>query len=93
MILSQLRKLRCDPGPNGCLPCTSNKHPCQVTDRVTGETFLRGEAGHLKTQNEALRVQVAELEETVSQLRAENQSLQTQLFCYELMQVWLELCF
>lgn len=56
---------------------------------MTGETFLRGEAGLLKAEKEGLRAQIVELEETIEQLRAENQSLQAQLFCYELMQVCL----
>lgn len=84
----QLRKLRCDRTPNGCVPCGAVNQPCHVTDRVTGETFLRGEAGQLKTENEGLRGKIVELEQTIDQLRSENHSLQAQIFCYEMVQVW-----
>lgn len=85
----QLRKLRCDPTPKGCWQCTSASHPCQVTDRVTGETFLRGEASQLKAENEDLKARVSELEGTVQQLRSENEGLHAQVFYRDLMQVWI----
>lgn len=61
--------------------------PCQVTDRVTGETFRRGEAGHLKTEVNSLRDKVSELEKKVQELQSENYELREQLF-YQVMQVW-----
>lgn len=74
------------------MSCASINYPCQVTDRVTGETFLRGEAGQLKVRNEHLKAKIAELEDTIGRLRSENQNLQAQLFCYEMTQVYLKRC-
>ncbi|KAJ5338093.1 hypothetical protein N7452_004821 [Penicillium brevicompactum] len=62
----KLKKMRCTPDVNGCGCCIVLNLPCKVTDRVTGETFVRGAAGKMyqeiyKLQQESIdqKMQIA----------------------------------
>jgi regulator of replication initiation timing len=57
--------------------------PCQVTDRVTAETFVRGEAGRLKTANEELEKVVKALADENTELVKQNEHLQAALDSYQ----------
>ncbi|KAJ5307690.1 hypothetical protein N7476_008346 [Penicillium atrosanguineum] len=69
------RRLACDPNPGGCAACSNVDLPCQMTDRVTGETLVRGEV-------KRLRANFAALLKTVTELREENQRLHGLLQAY-----------
>ncbi|KAJ5709276.1 hypothetical protein N7493_010610 [Penicillium malachiteum] len=65
----KMRKARCDPGGDqadgACLSCYVEGIACKVTDRVTNETFVRGEAGMLRRELAAVQ---EELDQTAQQL-------------------------
>lgn len=42
--------MKCTPDVNGCGCCIGLDLPCKVTDRVTGETFIRGAAGRMRQE-------------------------------------------
>lgn len=65
------------------MPCLSAEQPCRSTDRVTGETFLRGEASTLKAENEYLKGRVSALEDCAKQLQEDNEQLNAQLSFYQ----------
>ncbi|KAJ6131458.1 hypothetical protein N7523_001164 [Penicillium sp. IBT 18751x] len=69
------RRLACDPDPEGCAACSNSGLSCQMTDRVTGETLVRGEAKRLKDN-------LAALSKTVMELREENLRLHGLLQAY-----------
>jgi regulator of replication initiation timing len=59
--------------------------PCQVTDRVTAETFVRGEAGRLKAAKEELEKVVKALADENTDLVKQNEHLQAVLDNYQQM--------
>ena len=68
--------MRCTPDPGGCASCLSLNIPCKVTDRVTGETLVRGEAGQMRAIIESLKKQIEDLKEQTAQLQRKNAQLQ-----------------
>ncbi|KAJ5808632.1 hypothetical protein N7474_009901 [Penicillium riverlandense] len=75
----KLRKMRCDPRPTGCAPCIAGGLPCQVTDRVTGETYVRGAASRMKKQINSLQAQIQQLRERNLALERRNELLEDQI--------------
>ncbi|KAJ5232209.1 hypothetical protein N7468_005165 [Penicillium chermesinum] len=74
----RMRKLKCDRAPTGCTSCSASRLPCQVTDRVTAETFTRGAAGLMQKQVEESQKVMAEKNMIISQLVEENMQLHQQ---------------
>ncbi|KAJ5236381.1 hypothetical protein N7489_006472 [Penicillium chrysogenum] len=72
----KLKKMKCTPDPGGCACCLILNIPCKVTDRVTGETWVRGEAGRMRAIIESLKKQTEDLKEQVTQLQQKNAQLQ-----------------
>ncbi|KAJ5601909.1 hypothetical protein N7510_011443 [Penicillium lagena] len=72
----KLRKMRCDPRPTGCTPCIAGGLPCQVTDRVTGETYVRGAASRMKEHISNLQAQIQQLRERNLALERRNELLE-----------------
>lgn len=76
----------------GCYAVNSS---CKVTDRVTGETFIRGAAAQLTALNKQLKNKIAALEaennlmkQETKQLKEEKDLLQARIaFFQELFQV------
>ncbi|KAJ6092630.1 hypothetical protein N7486_007919 [Penicillium sp. IBT 16267x] len=69
----KIKRTRCTVGPEGslaCLPCLQLGLECFVTERVTNETFKRGEPGRMKCQIAELEEKVTELEGKVTGLEA-----------------------
>lgn len=64
MILTnfQVRKIKCDTRPLGCLNCEKMKMPCQDLCRLSGTSVPRGQAQRLQNK-------VATLESTISALK------------------------
>jgi hypothetical protein len=73
MITMQIRRFKCDPGRTGCLGCLDAGLDCKVTDRVTGETYVRGAAGLMAAEIEALNAHVTALQEENSALKRETE--------------------
>ncbi|KAJ6187428.1 hypothetical protein N7519_002336 [Penicillium mononematosum] len=71
----KLKKMKCTPDPGGCACCLILNIPW-VTDRVTGETWVRGEAGRMRAIIESLKKQTEDLKEQVTQLQQKNAQLQ-----------------
>ncbi|KAF9732617.1 hypothetical protein PMIN07_007799 [Paraphaeosphaeria minitans] len=67
----KIRKIRCDPRPEGCSPCAQNRTPCKTTDRITGRATTRGQVEALESENSYLRSQVAELQAQLKELGVE----------------------
>ncbi|KAF2644415.1 hypothetical protein P280DRAFT_465752 [Massarina eburnea CBS 473.64] len=67
----KVRKIRCDPRPEGCSPCAQNRTPCKTTDRITGRATTRGHAEAMEGENAYLRAQVAELQAQLKDLGVE----------------------
>ncbi|KAF7715016.1 Fungal Zn(2)-Cys(6) binuclear cluster domain-containing protein [Penicillium ucsense] len=63
------RRYKCDSRAEGCIPCTTANVPCNVTDSVTGETFVRGAAGRMAAEIEQLKAAVARLEQEKAELQ------------------------
>ncbi|KAJ5581891.1 hypothetical protein N7535_000511, partial [Penicillium sp. DV-2018c] len=75
----KIKRMRCSPGDTGCVGCLQCRLPCKVTDRVTGETVVRGEVARMRSILMRLRTRHAQLEEQVQQLEQKNAQLQAQL--------------
>ncbi|OOQ90927.1 hypothetical protein PEBR_01888 [Penicillium brasilianum] len=69
----KIRRFKCDPGLTGCLGCLDAGLDCKVTDRVTGETYVRGAAGRMAAEIEALKAHVAALQEENNDLKRETE--------------------
>ncbi|KAJ6074558.1 uncharacterized protein N7446_002335 [Penicillium canescens] len=69
------KKMRCTPDHTGCASCISQNLSCKVTDRVTGETYVRGEAGRMRLVIERLNDQADNLKREVMRLQQENELL------------------
>ncbi|OGE57814.1 hypothetical protein PENARI_c001G07968 [Penicillium arizonense] len=69
------KKMRCTPDHSGCASCISQNLSCKVTDRVTGETYVRGEAGRMRLVIERLNGQADNLKREVTRLQQENELL------------------
>ncbi|CAI6334729.1 unnamed protein product [Periconia digitata] len=67
----KVRKIRCDPRPEGCSPCAQNRTPCKTTDRITGRATTRGQVEALEGENAHLRSQLAELQAQLKDLGVE----------------------
>ena len=67
--------MRCTPDHSGCASCISQNLSCKVTDRVTGETYVRGEAGRMRLVIERLNDQADNLKREVTRLQQENELL------------------
>ncbi|KXG47164.1 uncharacterized protein PGRI_039100 [Penicillium griseofulvum] len=72
----KLKKMKCTPDPGGCACCLILNIPCKATDRVTGETWVRGEAGRMRDLIESLKKQTEDLKEQIKQLQQKNTQLQ-----------------
>ncbi|KAJ5804700.1 uncharacterized protein N7518_001003 [Penicillium psychrosexuale] len=72
----KLKKMKCTPDLRGCGCCLILNIPCKVTDRVTGETWVRGEAGRMCALIENLQKQNMDLKEQIAQLQQKNLQLQ-----------------
>lgn len=68
--------MKCTPDSAGCACCLILNIPCKVTDRVTGETWVRGEAGRMRALIENLKKQTEDLKEQITQLQQKNTQLQ-----------------
>lgn len=68
MWLWQVRKMRCDDRPEGCVPCQQNQTECKTTDRITGKATVRGYV-------ESLERKIQELESRNSHLMNRVKSL------------------
>ncbi|KAJ5130987.1 uncharacterized protein N7515_007026 [Penicillium bovifimosum] len=75
----KLKRMRCSQGETGCAACLACGIPCKVTDRVSGETMVRGEVARMKALIFKLRSKTALLEEQVKQLEQKNAQLQGQM--------------
>lgn len=51
--------MKCDANPEGCKNCAARRLPCKVTDRITGETYYRGELQRLRREYDQLRNHLA----------------------------------
>ncbi|KAJ5609759.1 hypothetical protein N7528_010326 [Penicillium herquei] len=78
----KMRKARCDPGGDetdgACLSCYLEGIACKVTDRVTNETFIRGEAGMLRRQLAAVQKELDQTAEHLDDALESNQRLQVE---------------
>ncbi|KAJ5879083.1 hypothetical protein N7455_002548 [Penicillium solitum] len=72
----KLKKMKCTPDSAGCACCLILNIPCKVTDRVTGETSVRGETGRMRALIENLKEQTEDLKEQITQLQQKNAQLQ-----------------
>ncbi|KGO71912.1 hypothetical protein PITC_026320 [Penicillium italicum] len=72
----KLKKMKCTPDPGGCGCCIVLNIPCKVTDRVTGETSVRGEVGRMRALIGSLTKQAEDLKEQITQLQQKNAQLQ-----------------
>ncbi|KAJ5694532.1 hypothetical protein N7536_004944 [Penicillium majusculum] len=72
----KLKKMKCTPDSAGCACCLILNIPCKVTDRVTGETSVRGETGRMRALIENLKKQTEDLKEQITQLQQKNAQLQ-----------------
>ena len=61
--LEQLRKIRCDPDPNGCQGCRAAAEPCATTDRITKKAFRRGHTDQLEIENATLKARLHEFQQ------------------------------
>jgi hypothetical protein len=73
----QAKKMRCTPDHNGCASCISQNLPCRVTDPVTGQTYVRGEAGRMRQVIDRLNEQAETLRREITRLQQENELLQS----------------
>ncbi|OQD87106.1 hypothetical protein PENANT_c006G08973 [Penicillium antarcticum] len=71
----KVKKMRCTPDHNGCASCISHNVPCRVTDRVTGQTYVRGEAERMRVMINRLSKQADTLQREVAVLQQENELL------------------
>ncbi|KAF3386528.1 hypothetical protein F1880_000553 [Penicillium rolfsii] len=69
----RVRRYKCDPNRKGCFNCAAASMVCKVTDCVTGETYVRGAAGRMAAEIEALKARVADLERENEELRRNTQ--------------------
>ncbi|KAF1955125.1 hypothetical protein CC80DRAFT_493449 [Byssothecium circinans] len=67
----KVRKIRCDPRPEGCSPCAQNRTPCKTTDRITGRATTRGHAEAMEGENAYLRAQIADLQAQLKEMGVE----------------------
>ncbi|KAG0159132.1 Regulatory protein [Penicillium digitatum] len=72
----KVKKMKCTPDPGGCACCLILNIPCKVTDRVTGETWVRGEAGQMRALIDSLKKRTEDLREQITQLQQKNAQLQ-----------------
>ena len=68
--------MKCTPAVDGCSCCDSAGIPCQVTDRVTGETFVRGAAGRMSQEIEKLRQESANQKQEIANWKQKCVELQ-----------------
>jgi hypothetical protein len=64
----QLRKIRCDPDPNGCAGCRAAVEPCATTDRITKKAFKRGHTDQLEVENANLKVKLHDMQQKLMAL-------------------------
>ncbi|KAF2679892.1 hypothetical protein K458DRAFT_112179 [Lentithecium fluviatile CBS 122367] len=67
----KIRKIRCDPRPEGCSPCAQNRTPCKTTDRITGKATTRGHTEAMEAENNYLRAQIAEMQAQLKEMGVE----------------------
>lgn len=67
-MIVQLKKMKCTPETNGCASCRVLNLLCRVTDRVTGETHVRGAVGKMM-------LRIDRLTKTNEDLKRENEQL------------------
>jgi hypothetical protein len=67
----QVRKIRCDPRPEGCSPCAQNRTPCKTTDRITGKATTRGHTEAMEAENAYMRAQIAEMQSQLKEMGVE----------------------
>ncbi|KAJ5735461.1 uncharacterized protein N7483_000586 [Penicillium malachiteum] len=76
----KMRKARCDLGGDqadgSCLGCWVDGIPCKVTDRVTNETFIRGEAGQLRRELAAAQEELVQTSQRLETALENNRYLQ-----------------
>jgi hypothetical protein len=86
--------MKCTPENEGCACCRALNLPCKVTDRVTGETFVRGAAGKmrrmiedlnkenydLKRENGLLKQEIAQKDLRYEQLELSCEDLKVRYF-------------
>ncbi|OJJ51289.1 hypothetical protein ASPZODRAFT_138396 [Penicilliopsis zonata CBS 506.65] len=53
----KVNKLKCDTNPDGCTNCTRMNQQCFVTDRITGETAVRGALRQVQACNDRLQAE------------------------------------
>ncbi|KAJ6021845.1 hypothetical protein N7540_007349 [Penicillium herquei] len=94
----KMRKARCDPGGDqaagACLSCWVDGIPCKVTDRVTNETFIRGEASQLRRELSATHEELDQVTQRLEIALENNQRLQEEnttllLEIHRLSQPWV----
>ena len=67
----QVRKIRCDPRPEGCSPCAQNRTPCKTTDRITGKATTRGHTEAMEAENTYMRAQITEMQAQLKEFGAD----------------------
>ncbi|KAF1966710.1 hypothetical protein BU23DRAFT_584266 [Bimuria novae-zelandiae CBS 107.79] len=67
----KVRKIRCDPRPEGCSPCAQNRTPCKTTDRITGRATTRGQVEAMESENSFLRAHIAGLQAQLREMGIE----------------------
>lgn len=75
--------MKCTPDTDGCGCCRALNLQCKVTDRVTGETFVRGAAGRMC-------LMIENLDKTNGELKRENKLLKQEIAHKDHKNQWLE---
>lgn len=88
-LIQQIRRFKCDEVKGGCLMCLRSGIECKMTNRVTGETMVRGGAegvvinfDDIQRENEEVKKENEKLRDEIEQLRSVNGKLQDQLQYY-----------
>lgn len=88
-LIQQIRRFKCDEVKGGCLMCLRSGIECKMTNRVTGETMVRGGAegvvinfDDIQRENEEVKEENEKLRDEIEQLRSVNGKLQSQLQYY-----------
>lgn len=88
-LVQQIRRFKCDDVKGGCLMCLRSGIECRMTNRVTGETMVRGGVegvvinfDDIQRENEEVKEENEKLRDKIEQLQSVNGKLQSQLQYY-----------
>lgn len=68
--------MKCTPDVDGCGCCRIPNLACKVTDRVTGETFVRGAAGRMFQEIDRLEKENLDQKQEITDLKRKQAQLQ-----------------